>query len=58
MTHFKKSVGLHITYVDDTTIKIKKDPNQIMSIELGVNNLATCVLSNNESFIIDGKILK
>ena len=29
-----------------------------MAIDLGVNNLATCVLSNNESFIIDGKFLK
>ena len=29
-----------------------------MAIDLGVNNLATCVLSNNESFIIDGKYLK
>ena len=52
------SYYIHITYTDDTTIKINKDPNQIMAIDLGVNNLATCVLSNNESFIIDGKYLK
>lgn len=52
------SYDIHITYVDDTTIKINKDPNQIMAIDLGVNNLATCVLSNNESFIIDGKYIK
>ena len=29
-----------------------------MSIDLGINNLATCVVSNNYSFIIDGKYLK
>ncbi|MBE6130367.1 MAG: hypothetical protein E7183_01395 [Erysipelotrichaceae bacterium] len=29
-----------------------------MPIDLGVNNLAICVLFNNESFIIDGKYLK
>ena len=52
------SYDIQITYVDDTTIKINKDPNKIMAIDLGVNNLATCVLSNNESFIIDGKYLK
>ena len=52
------SYDIHITYVDDTNIKINKNPNQIMAIDLGVNNLATCVLSNNESFIIDGKYLK
>lgn len=50
--------NIHITYVDDTKINTKKDPNQIMAIDLGVNNLATCVLSNNESFIIDGKYIK
>ena len=52
------SYDIQITYVDDTTIKINKDPNKIMAIDLGVNNLATCVLSNNESFVIDGKYLK
>lgn len=49
---------IHIAYVDDTIFNIDKDPNQIMAIDLGVNNLATCVLSNNESFIIDGRYLK
>ena len=29
-----------------------------MSIDLGINNLASCVVSNNYSFIIDGKYLK
>ena len=52
------SYDIHITYVNDTTIKINKNPDKIMAIDLGVNNLATCVLSNNESFVIDGKYLK
>ena len=29
-----------------------------LSIDLGVSNLATCVTTDNESFIIDGKYLK
>lgn len=34
--------------------KIEKE----MAIDLGISNLATCVIDNNESFIIDGKYLK
>mgnify|MGYP003431525925 CR=1 FL=1 len=29
-----------------------------MAIDLGVSNLATCITTDNESFIIDGKYLK
>lgn len=32
--------------------------DKIMAIDLGINNLATCVVSDNSSFIIDGKYLK
>ena len=55
--------GLHykidFVYIDDEAV-IKNEINKdlIMAIDLGINNLATCVVSNNYSFIIDGKYLK
>lgn len=55
--------GLHykidFVYIDDEVV-LTNNPNKdlIMAIDLGINNLATCVVSNNYSFIIDGKYLK
>jgi len=46
------------TYIDDFMSQIQEDKDLIMAIDLGINNLATCVISNNESFIIDGKYIK
>ena len=42
------------------TISYQYKPNKdlVKTIDLGINNLLTCVVSNNESFIIDGKYLK
>lgn len=34
------------------------DKNNVLAIDFGVNNLATCVTSKGKSFIIDGKRLK
>jgi len=34
------------------------DPNQALAIDLGLNNLATCVSNTGASFIVDGKPLK
>jgi IS605 OrfB family transposase len=34
------------------------DNNKALAIDLGLNNLATCVTNNGESFIIDGRKLK
>ncbi|NEO02405.1 MAG: IS200/IS605 family element transposase accessory protein TnpB, partial [Moorea sp. SIO3I7] len=34
------------------------DPNQAMSIDLGLNNLATCTMTTGASLIVDGKKLK
>lgn len=34
------------------------DPNQAMSIDLGLNNLATCTMTTGASFVVDGKKLK
>lgn len=34
------------------------DKNSVLAIDLGVNNLATCVTNTGKSFIVDGKKLK
>ncbi|WP_101773525.1 RNA-guided endonuclease InsQ/TnpB family protein [Peptostreptococcus faecalis] len=34
------------------------DKNKALAIDLGINNLATCVVSTGESFIVDGRRLK
>ena len=49
---------ISFTYIDDTKKEITTNKDLIMSIDLGINNLASCVVSNNYSFIIDGKYLK
>ena len=38
--------------------KPNREINKSLSIDLGISNLAACVTTNNESFIIDGKYLK
>ena len=38
--------------------KTKININKSMAIDLGISNLASCIVTNNESFIIDGKKLK
>lgn len=43
---------------DAAQIKPELDDTKAMGIDLGVNNLATCVTNTGESFIIDGKKLK
>lgn len=50
--------SISFTYIDDTKKEITTNKDLIMSIDLGINNLATCVVSNNKSFIIDGRYLK
>ena len=37
---------------------IKLDINNALAIDLGINNLCTCVMNTGKSFIIDGKKLK
>ena len=39
-------------------IKPNNEIEKIMAIDLGISNLATCVIDDNKSFIIDGKYLK
>lgn len=48
-----------IQYTYESTVKIKElDKSKAVAIDLGVNNLATCVTSEGDSFIIDGRRLK
>ena len=39
-------------------VQINLNENKVLAIDFGVNNLATCVTSQGESFIIDGRKLK
>ena len=41
----------------DNEYELKPIDNKVMGIDLGVTNLASCIMYNNESFIIDGKSL-
>lgn len=45
-------------FEDNDEIKPELDFTKAIGIDLGVNNLATCVTNTGESFIIDGKKLK
>lgn len=45
-----------ITEVEPQIVEFKSD--NALSVDLGLNNLATCVSTNGASFIIDGKRLK
>lgn len=44
---------------EDTTEPVRcLNPSEALAIDLGVNNLCTCVTSVNKAFILDGKKLK
>lgn len=43
---------------DEEPEQVELDGSKFLGIDLGVNNLATCVTNEGESFIIDGKKLK
>lgn len=45
-------------FEDDETESRNLDPTKALGIDLGVNNLCTCVTSDCKSFIIDGRKLK
>lgn len=46
------------TYEVKDVSKINLDKTKALAIDLGVNNLCTCVTSDGDSFILDGKKLK
>lgn len=43
---------------DEELEQVKLDSSRFLGIDLGINNLATCVTNEGESFIIDGRKLK
>jgi IS605 OrfB family transposase len=49
---------VEFTYEVESFSKAKLNIQKSMAIDLGISNLATCVTTDNESFIIDGKYLK
>ena len=49
---------IQYTYEAGLDIKKELDFNKALSIDVGINNLATCVTSEGRSFILDGKKLK
>ena len=49
---------IQYTYEAYSDIKEELDLNKALSIDAGINNLATCVTSEGKSFILDGKRLK
>ena len=46
------------TYEVDDIKEVELDVNRALAVDIGVNNLCTCVTSDGKSFIIDGKRLK
>lgn len=52
---------LHYTYVEKEAQNKKEytlDKTKFLGIDLGVNNLCTCVTNDGDNFIIDGRYLK
>ena len=53
-----KKFEIAYTYLDCEEKEDLKDNEDVLSIDLGINNLATCITTKGDSFIIDGKRLK
>ena len=49
---------IQYTYEAGLDIKEELDLNKALSIDVGINNFATCVTNEGKSFILDGKKLK
>ena len=49
---------IQYTYEAGLDIKEELDFNKALSIDVGINNFATCVTNEGKSFILDGKKLK
>ena len=47
-----------VAYVYETEDETQLVGKETIAIDLGVSNLATCVSTNGQSFIVDGKLLK
>ena len=55
--HNGRKFEIAYTYLEDKETP-KAIGNDVMAIDLGINNLATCVTTKGKSFIIDGKRIK
>ena len=53
-----KFFEIRYMFDDDELEKAEIDNSKFLGIDLGINNLATCVTNEGDSFIIDGKKLK
>lgn len=57
-----KAKGKHFyiqyVYKTDIQLKVEFDTSKALSIDIGLNNLATCVTSDGLSYLYDGKKLK
>ena len=53
-----KKFEIAYTYLGCEEKEELKDNEDVLSIDLGINNLATCITTKGDSFIIDGKRLK
>ena len=54
-----KGDDFHIEFTYEIDIdKPNREINNTLSIDLGISNLASCIDTNNNSFIIDGKYIK
>ena len=55
-----KGTFFEVRYIfdDDDSSKVKLDDSRFLSVDLGVNNFATCADNSGNSFIVDGRKLK
>lgn len=54
-----KWIDIEFSYEKDIEeVVISEEEYNKLAIDIGINNLASCVCTNNESFIVDGKRLK
>ena len=49
---------IQYTYEACSDIKEELDLNKALSIDIGINNLATCITNDGQSFILDGRRIK
>ena len=56
--HNGKFFEVRYMFDDDEPEKVEVNKSKALAVDLGVNNLATCVTNTGESFIIDGRKLK
>ncbi len=55
--HGCKFFDIEFVYVQEKE-SLNLNPNNVLAIDLGLDNLATCITSTGASFIVDGKKLK